>query len=106
MQNDMTEKTVFVNKTTVLDIVKDNLHSSDNEICKLLFHAMCQEKSIELMYSDSLQNQLQNCISDVKSNFGLSSHKIWHCKVLISEFVSLEQFHQISSIRGCVVGKY
>ncbi len=104
MQNNMAEKTLFVNKTTVLDIVKDNVHLPDNEICRHLFHAICREKSVELMYSESVKSQLQNCISDVKSNFGLSSHKIWHCKILKSEFVSLEQFQQISSMHGCVEG--
>ena len=91
----MAERTLYMNKTLVLDIVKENLHLQDNEICKLIFHAMCQEHSVELIYNDRLENQLQHCISDVKLKFGLSPPKNWKLKVLESEFVRQEQFQQI-----------
>ena len=91
----MAERILFMDKATILDIVKENLHLPDNEICKLIFHAMCQEHSVELIYNDRLENHLQNCISDVKLKFGLSPPKNWKFKVLESEFVRQEQFQQI-----------
>ena len=91
----MAERTLRLLRTTLLDIVKENLHLPDNAICRLIFNAVCQENSIELIYNDRLETQLQRCISDVKLRFWLSPPKNRRLKVLETEFVRQEQFLQI-----------
>ncbi|XP_072037844.1 uncharacterized protein [Amphiura filiformis] len=94
---DKNEVDLNVSSITVLDVVRQNLHLPSEDVASLAFHAICQEKSLELKYTERLERQIMKCTSALKQNLINEDGTVVYLwiKVLGSEFVSEEQFHQI-----------
>ncbi len=77
--------------------MRQNLNLLPNNIAKLVFDATCEENSVNLTYTSRLEDDIMAYISDILKNLVDTNDAAieWPCKVLVSEFVSPEQFQQV-----------
>ncbi|XP_072037857.1 uncharacterized protein [Amphiura filiformis] len=94
---DVTITNLNVKRSTMQNIMKQNpqLPDRSKELNKLVFKAICQEKSVDLKYTKRLEHQISWFMHLIKSEMELDKVVDWPCKVVLSEFVNQEQFYHL-----------
>ncbi len=93
----MTHTKLNVPFITMLDIVRHNLGKNIKDVCPYVFHAICQQESVELKYNRRLILQINTYASAIKRMLVNKNGKLmcYPFKVQASEFVIEKQFQQI-----------
>ncbi|XP_072037777.1 uncharacterized protein [Amphiura filiformis] len=97
-----TETHLYIKRATVLDIIRKTIDSTPDKkkSAQLLFEAICQEKSVDLIFTERLRSQMHSYSSLIRSKFKLNKVVDWSCRVVASEFIKQEGFESMCRENG------
>ncbi|XP_072016340.1 uncharacterized protein [Amphiura filiformis] len=91
--------TLTVRRSLALDVIREGLHLATKELAQMLFLAICDEMSVNLTFTERHEMQIGNYANIIRKKLvnieDPGKHVYWQCKVLMSEFDSMEQFEQV-----------